>query len=426
MGALGPERIRFVPANRVPAALECADAGLVAVALDRRPGAQRAGGDEAQALGAPQSMLEAFLVTVVRLAGAEAGTVRALAADGDRLQLVAAFGLPHEALEHEALVDNNCGVCGDALRGDAVQVTEDPARCGKLAADGQRGCAGTVAVPLEFKGQSVGVFTLFFDGVHSLRGEVIHLLRPVGQLFGLALENARLERENLQSSLLHERQTMAGEIHDSLAQSLTFLRMRMPLLRDAIEKNNAERALRYCGEVNDELGSANRRVRELVTHFRAGMDAQGLRRALEQTADTFFERTGIAMDFECPAGDLRLPADREVQVYHVVQEALANVRRHSGARHATLRVERRGNKLVIAVEDDGSGFPPVVLGKGDAKADARASFGLQIMRERAESIGATVSFENRPVGGARVVIRVPTDHAARRRDPALSEAASRG
>ena len=355
--------------------------------------------------GTPQSMLDAFLVTVVRLAGARAGAVRALTPEGDRLRLVAAWGLPEDVLAREALI-GPCGVCGDALQGDAVRVADNPARCGRLAVDNffEQVCTGTVAVPLEYKGRSVGVFTLFFDGVHSLRGEVIHLLRPVGQLFGLALENARLERENLQTSLVHERQTIAGELHDSLAQSLTFVRMRMPLLQDAISQQDAGRALKYCQDVNDELGSANRRVRELITHFRAGMDAQGLHRALEQVADTFYERTGIALDFDCRMPQLRLAADVEVQMFHILQEALANVRRHSGARRARLRVERDGADVVFSVDDDGCGFTTKDCGGG--RAASRSSFGLDIMRERAEAIGARMSFETPPGGGARVVVRI--------------------
>ncbi len=354
--------------------------------------------------GAPQSTLDAFLVTVVRLAGARGGAVRALTPEGDRLRLVAAWGLPDDVCAREALI-GPCGVCGDALSGGNVRVADDPARCGKLAVDSffEKVCTGTVAVPLEYKGQSVGVFTLFFDGVHALRGEVIHLLRPVGQLFGLALENARLEQENLQASLTHERQTMAAELHDSLAQSLTFVRMRMPLLQDAIGQGDAARALRYCGDVNDELGSANRRMRELITHFRAGMDAQGLQRALEQAADTFYERTGIALDFDCRVPQLRLAAEVEVQVFHILQEALANVRRHSGAARALLTVERDGSELVFTVVDDGRGLPPATGGRAGA---GRASFGLDIMRERAEAIGARIRFDNAPGAGARVVLRV--------------------
>lgn len=355
--------------------------------------------------GTPQSMLDAFLVTVVRLAGARAGAVRALTPEGDKLRLVAAWGLPEDVLAREALI-GPCGVCGDALNGDDVRVADSASPCGTLAVDSffEQVCTGTVAVPLEFKGRSVGVFTLFFDGVHSLRGEVIHLLRPVGQLFGLALENARLERENLQSSLVHERQTIAGELHDSLAQSLTFVRMRMPLLQDAIAQQDTPRAQKYCQDVNDELGSANRRMRELITHFRAGMDSQGLHRALEQMADTFYERTGVALEFDCRIPQLRLPAEVEVQTFHILQEALANVRRHSGARRAWLRVERDGPDVVFSVHDDGRGFARPAPASRRA---ARTSFGLEIMRERAQAIGARVAFDNPPAGGARVVVRVP-------------------
>lgn len=420
MGALGPARIRVAPAQpqgrsgagrqASPAAGEaCAIAGMH---------------DPAPPIGAPSSMLDAFLVTVVRLAGARAGAVRALAADGDRLQLVAAFGLPADVLEREALI-HDCGVCGEALRAEGVQVADDPSRCGRLAAGSSfhKVCTGTVAVPLEYKGRPVGVFTLFFDGVDNLRGDVIHLLRPVGQLFGLALENARLERENLQSSLLHERQTMAGEIHDSLAQSLTFVRMRMPLLQDAITSQDQARALRYCDDVNEELGSANRRMRELITQFRAGMDSQGLRRALERIADTFFERSGIALDFQCAGEDLGLTADQEVQLFHVAQELLANVRRHSGARHASMRIERKARQLTLQVADDGRGFPAAVLDSASGQPCAGAGFGLQILCERAQSIGASVTLENAVGGGARVSVRLPLARpgASAGRAPALAE-----
>lgn len=400
------------PAGRAGKAVRVvpiADSGI------RRPDA---GGATALAVsgvgGTPQSMLDAFLVTVVRLAGARAGAVRALTPEGDKLRLVAAWGLPDEVLAREALI-GPCGVCGDALQGTAVRVADSASPCGTLAVDSffEQVCTGTVAVPLEYKGRSVGVFTLFFDGVHSLRGEVIHLLRPVGQLFGLALENARLERENLQSSLVQERQTIAGELHDSLAQSLTFVRMRMPLLQDAIAQQDTPRAQKYCEDVNEELGSANRRMRELITHFRAGMDAQGLHRALEQIADTFYERTGVALEFDCRIPELRLPAEVEVQAFHILQEALANVRRHSGARRAWLRIERDGPDVVFSVRDDGCGFTrPASCGK----RTARPGFGLEIMRERAQAIGARVAFESPPSGGARVVVRIPAG------EPAAAEA----
>jgi two-component system nitrate/nitrite sensor histidine kinase NarX len=199
---------------------------------------------------------------------------------------------------------------------------------------------------------------------------------------------------------------MAAEIHDSLAQSLTFVRMRMPLLRDAVSRQDEARALRYCNDLDQELGSANRRMRELITHFRAGMGAQGLEHALGQAADTFREQTGIPLEFDCRVPGFELPADQEVQIFHMVQEALANVRRHSGAHSVKLWVDRSGDELVFGIDDDGSGFPEPV-GAGADPAALPSSFGLEIMRQRAQSIGARVSFERAPGRGARVAIRVP-------------------
>jgi two-component system nitrate/nitrite sensor histidine kinase NarX len=355
-------------------------------------------------------VLQAFLATVVKLASAYAGAVRSLSHDGGKLRLVAAVGLPDAAVDAESVV-GPCGVCGAAARGTGVHVATDASRCDKLALAGFFGKphAGTVAVPLEYKGATVGVFTLFFEGVNQLRPEVIHLLRPIGQLLGLALENARLEREKVRTSVALERRAMACEIHDSLAQSLTFVRMRMPLLTDAIREDNRDGALAYCTDVNDELAGANRRLRELITHFRSGMDAPGLQRALADVASSFRAQTGIALDFEATAPDLVLAPADEVQVYHIVREALANVRKHSGAKHAWLSVDRDDDAAVITIEDDGAGVGEAA----EANDDGMPHFGLDIMRQRAKSAGGSIDVESLAGGGTRVRLTIP-DAATRR------------
>ncbi len=358
----------------------------------------------------PHSMLEAFLVTVVRLAGARAGAVRALTAESDEPRLIAAWGVSADAIDGTL---ESCDGCGGT---QSCELGADPdlgprldPRLDQLLDPllGQT-CAGSVAIPLEYKGCSVGVCTLFFDEVNSLRPEVIHLLRPVGQLFGLALENAKLEREKLQSRLIQERQAMAGEIHDSLAQSLTFVRMRMPLLASAIEGNDNERAAKYCRDVTGELGSVNRRMRELVTHFRAGMDAQGLERALEATARSFFDDSGIRLTLENEVRDLDLDAEREVQVFRIVQEALANVRKHSNARHARVRLARSGRELRVTIEDDGSGISRRACEPGGANgASGGGHFGIEIMRERAATLGGRLEVGNSEHGGTVVTLALP-------------------
>ncbi len=370
------------------------------------PGSAGSGGSVAHP-GALAPVLEAFLSSVVSLVGARAGVIRSVASDGLGMRVVAMCGLPEDVRRREAAA-SQCGICGDALRCADMRVAADAASCSEIASDGifhgENG--GTVAVPLDYKGRTVGVFTLFFDGVSTLRAEVIHVMRPIGQLLGVTLENAKLQNERLHASLIQERQAMAGDIHDSLAQSLTFVRMRMPLLQDAIAEKQTARALKYVRDVYDEVGSANRRLRTLITHFRAGMDAQGLRHALQETSEGFFERTGIELAFEDRAPQLRLAEDAEVQVFHLVQEALANIHKHSQARHARLVVACEGADAVITVEDDGIGWEQAqALVVGDAQP--RGHFGLQIMRERAAAAGGRLEFGRSEAGGTRLRVVVP-------------------
>ena len=183
------------------------------------------------------------------------------------------------------------------------------------------------------------------------------LLRAVGELVGTALDNARLAREGMRIRLTNERQLLANEVHDSLAQGLAYMRMRMTLLRDAIRDRDELRAYKLVSDVDDTLGSSQRRLRELITYFRTRMDPRGLVYALDEIASRFLDRTGIALTFVNRVSDPCLPAEREIEVFHVVQEALANIARHANAYSATLHFERDGGDYVVVIEDDGVGLP---------------------------------------------------------------------
>ena len=138
------------------------------------------------------------------------------------------------------------------------------------------------------------------------------------------------------------------------------------------------------------------------------MDSQGLEHALEGAARTFFEDSGIRLTLENEVRDLDLGVEREVQVFRIVQEALANVRKHSGARHARVRLERRGSELRVTIEDDGCGIAP-----SSAAVHARAKhsngghFGIEIMRERAAALGGRLEVGNARAGGVVVTLALP-------------------
>jgi two-component system nitrate/nitrite sensor histidine kinase NarX len=264
---------------------------------------------------------------------------------------------------------------------------------------------------LEFKGNALGVYTLFLDTDREIPSDMSQLLHVTGALLGMALENTRLTRENLRASLTNERQMMANEIHDSLAQTLHFIKMRISALEDAIRQKDEARPARYVAEIGEAVGTAYSSLRQLLTHFRNRMDPQGLLHALQETAAKFHAQTGIVLDFANRAGhpDLNLAPDQEVQVFHIVQEALTNIGKHSRARHARLTLDRHNGRYEITVEDDGAGLhgrPP-----GDAGSPLESgnidSFGINIMRERAKHLGGTVEIESLAGRGTRVRLHFP-------------------
>jgi two-component system, NarL family, nitrate/nitrite sensor histidine kinase NarX len=307
---------------------------------------------------------------------------------------------------------SSCGICGAAMKQDDMQQSTLAEGCelrwsGGAVSDGQ-----AVAVPLDHGGRPIGVLNLFFAAGQEPPEGIRNLLRPFGLLLGLALENERLTRESLQARVAQERQSMAADIHDALAQSLTFVRMRMSLLHDALAETDTKAALSYWTDASDELRSAHGRLREMISMYRAGMDSRGLLASLAERVAVFHRRTGIELRFDCHVGDFELNNEQQLQVFYIVQEALANIGKHSGARHARLAIDRNDGDLRVVIEDDGRGPGDEILDPRLAGRLLEAGHhGLQIMRERAGRAGGRLQVGALAEGGTRITLTI--DSAAR-------------
>ncbi len=350
-----------------------------------------------------EALLNRFLSMMVRLSGATAGSVRVLTADGLHLRLAASLGLPPEVADKERLVDIDCGICGAALRNDEIKQTRDLRPC--VARTGQPffgQCHSMVVVPLEHNGRLLGAYNLYMTEERPIPEEVSLLFCSISEHLAMAVENARLMQENLRMTLMNERQMMANEVHDSLAQTMAYMKMRITLLREALLQYESGKALKYSGDIQQALDEAYASLRELLTQFRNRMDPLGLEHALKEHAAAYFDRTGVRLDFENRIPDLNLTVDQEVQVFHILQEALSNVARHSGAKQARLTLDVVDGQYAFTVEDDGRGV--FVMG---AQPDLRHHFGISIMSERAQRLGGNIEIANRPQGGARLRLLVP-------------------
>lgn len=352
-----------------------------------------AGGTEL--LGGEQgALLESMLKVITRAAGAYAGAVRLVSPNGREMYIAGSVGLGNELLEQDGLVDIGCGVCGKAMCEGGVEFLAATGRCALHSSPGES--RRVVAIPLGFCGNPTGMLNLFFREEDQVDADKLNLFPMFAELIGVSLDNARLARENRRMSLASERQAISNEIHDSLAQTLVYMRMRMSVLQEALRKRDDQLAQKCVSDVNEALDNGQKVVRELITHFRCQMDPQGLMPALQALADEFEERTGIDFVYSCGVTEFAIPLEHELQVFNIIREVLANIAVHSGASRANLEVARVGGQYEVTIMDNGRGISGNVLPAGH--------YGLSIMRERAARIGAEILLESAEGAGTKVCL----------------------
>ncbi len=334
-----------------------------------------------------QTLLNTFLETALRFTQAKAGIVRMLLPDEQTLQVISAVGLSKEELEAERIVDLACEDCGkDAFRRGLCSTNVDS--CGTRHGDQTcRQFQSVISLPLESRNSPealLGIFTLFFDTPQSISGTAANKAISFSGLLGTLIEHIRSSREARRAEMLMERQSIANEIHDTLAQTLNYARMNTTLLSDAVRNNNEVMATRFTRDIDDALEIGQKAVRALITDFRSEMDPAGLLHALQDLTEQFRHQYGIDLTCSIRIADLDLPLEYEIQAYYIVREALSNIAKHSNASHARLIVDHLCGHYVFTIEDNGVGtFLPV-----------EGHYGTVIMRERAQRIGGEIRVES--------------------------------
>ena len=226
----------------------------------------------------------------------------------------------------------------------------------------------------------------------------------------------RQELERLSARLVtvqeEERRSLARELHDEVGQALTAIKMDVAVaLRAGDALRQVENGARIASWLEDARSIAEntlQSVRDLSQLLHPSMlDDFGLPEALRSHLRAFSKRTGIHTRFMQDGMEERLSPEVEVCVYRIVQEALTNVARHSGARNAIVTLSQVSGALDVTIEDDGQGVRPVPVG-----VDATRGLGVIGMRERAQALGGSFTMEPRDTGGIRVAVHLPAPPAA--------------
>ena len=267
-------------------------------------------------------------------------------------------------------------------------------------------------MPIRLQQRLLGEFNLFFRSAITLSDEETELLDALASHLASALESLRAAALAREAAVAEERAMLARELHDSIAQSLVFLKIQVQLLRSATQKGQAAQMHQALDELDTGLRESIGDVRELLVHFRTRTNTDDIEQALQETLQKFQHQTGLPTHLKVHGDGLPLPPDVQVQVLHVLQEALSNVRKHAGASQVELEVHK-GAQWRFMVRDDGIGF--------DARQGRGTSHvGMKIMRERADGIGAQVEIISKPGQGTTASLTLPTHPVSRSSGTAIT------
>lgn len=350
--------------------------------------------------GTLEQVLDGFLDTFIELVDARAASVRLATGEGGT-RLVASRGLAPEVIERDRLMPAGSCPCSLAAADGRLHAQRGTAACAALIGRPmlERDCAEFVAVPAQYQDRILGVYNLFLDRPLSAMGEDMpDLLISVGRHLGLAMEKARLESEARRVAIMEERAMIGNELHDSLAQSLIGMRLQVKLLAEDLARKDLGRAQYEAERLRRAVEQANDDVRELLTNYRLRIGEGGLARTLAELLERFRRDSGIAVFFQNECAALELPPAQEIQVFYIIQEALANIRKHSGARNVRLLLNNQDELHTVLIEDDGLG-----MAEG-AEAATGEHAGLAIMRERTERLQGQIVIESEPGEGTRIVL----------------------
>lgn len=305
----------------------------------------------------------------------------------------------------------------EALRADLY----DRDRCAQCVNDGRlasrtemtdRGERRIVSVPLVDGGVAYGVMPVRLPPGRALEGWQLELAQTIGCHIGAALAAAERREEHQRLALLEERSAIARELHDSLAQSLSYTKIQLTRLSALLAAGGDPQAAQaVLDELREGVASAYRQLRELLTTFRMKVGGASFDAALREVVADFQRRSGLAVTIDGELAGVELSANAQIHVLQIVREALTNVEKHARARGVSVRLQRGGDGgFGVDIEDDGIGIA--------SDTSPAQHFGLDIMRDRAALLGGAIEIGRRSPRGTRVSLRV----AGRAAVPASDEA----
>ncbi len=339
---------------------------------------------------------------VRQVAGADASVVRWSDEANRKYLMLASDCLPQALVDAEQCIPTGDCLCGQPQAAAMTRVIpikpDGPSSTRGNCA--REGFETVISVPVRLHERMLGELNLFYREPKQLADDDRALLETIASHLAGAIEGLRAAALKRETAVAEERSFIARELHDSIAQSLAFVKIQLGLLRSDIKSGEAARIDKTLSELDTGVHESLGDVRELLVHFRTRTNNEDIAPALKTTLKKFEHQTGLTTHLDIEGEGMPLPADVQVQVLHVVQEALSNVRKHAQASAVWVEVQQ-SPQWRVEVRDDGCGF------NTDCAGPDETHVGLRIMRERAHNIGARVEVASVPGSGTCVVLKLP-------------------
>jgi two-component system NarL family sensor kinase len=350
--------------------------------------------------------LQAALAQVAELLDLQTGWIWLLHEEIGDSYLAAAQNLPPGLANNPHRMEGSC-YCLDTYRqGDLEGAANvNVVTCSRLKklVTGTAGLRYHASIPLYAHDKKLGVLNVASPDWRELSVDDLRLLYTVGDLLSIAIERARLFARSVQMGAVEERNPLAREIHDTLAQSLSGIALQLEtadaLLEAGTDAESVQRTVQQALSLSREsLEEARRSVLDLRA---APLEGRSLAEALSALTEELAATAGFETHFDVTGGSRPLPVRIEAGLYRIAQEALTNVAQHAEAGHVSVQLVTTPDQVQLTIEDDGRGF--------DVDQIPENRYGLIGLNERARLLGGRLRLESGPGAGTRVEVTVALD-----------------
>ena len=348
-----------------------------------------------------EEMLESFIARVLTLTGAPAAQVCFWNENRNQLESVLKKGLSESGTHECEKISEQ--FCQQIFASSYPVRIEEPDQSVNLDASHNRFIL-KVVYHIRYRQKNIGIFALFYRDKLSEDRALDMLLENLGRHFGAAIENMRLAALDQQMAVAQERNILAQNLHDSIAQTLSFVNLQVQMLEGALKDQNSEQIDDGIKQIKAGVQECYDDVRELLLNFRTRVYKEELGELVQSVLQRFERQTNVKTHLNIQDDGMTLSSTQKLQVIFILQEALSNVRKHARARTVMVNIRNDDSRFEMTVMDDGIGIDPQLLSERK-----QSHVGLSIMRERAQKVNAQIEIESEIDQGTTVKLILPKE-----------------